>query len=257
MGDYDQAAATADGFFISWSDSRYDLAGGLPRKDPNVYFTKIPTTGIPPVSNLNFTSASLSGGNGNGTIDFGETVDITISLTNVGGAPGTGIISTLSTSTPGVTVTQANSAYADMNAGASGDNTTLFTIATTQDFTCGPVQFTLTVNYTGDSKTFNFSLPGSGVLGAPLTFSNNTSTPIADLNTTNIPITVSGFTSTIGKATLSLHLTHTWDADLRLSLISPDGTSVALSSNRGGSGDNYGISCSFYNVGSSAVCRHI
>jgi uncharacterized repeat protein (TIGR01451 family) len=244
MGDYDQAAATADGFFVSWSDSRNDLTIGLPRKDPNVYFTKIPVTGIPPVSNLNFLSAALSGGDGNGTIDFGETVNITVALNNVGGATATGITSALSTNTPGINITQASSAYADINSLGSGNNTTAFTITTTADYTCSPVAFALTVNYNDGPEIFNFIIPGAGVAGSPVSFSNNTPTPITDLNTTDIPITVSGFAGVIAKVGISLHLTHTFDGDLRISLISPDGTSVALSTQRGGSGDNYGTSCS-------------
>src|SRR5262249_13315511 len=54
MGDYNTAYATAGAFHVSWSDNRDDLAGGAPRKDPNVYYVKIPlglavTTTVPPV----------------------------------------------------------------------------------------------------------------------------------------------------------------------------------------------------------------
>ena len=42
MGDYNHAAATNSAFHVVWSDNRDDLAGGAPRKDPNVYYEKIP-----------------------------------------------------------------------------------------------------------------------------------------------------------------------------------------------------------------------
>jgi Bacterial pre-peptidase C-terminal domain len=42
MGDYDSAVATPGFFHVSWSDSRDDLSGGAPRKDPNVYYEKTP-----------------------------------------------------------------------------------------------------------------------------------------------------------------------------------------------------------------------
>jgi hypothetical protein len=42
MGDYDQVVATADAFHVIWSDNRDDLPGGAPRKDPNVYYNRIP-----------------------------------------------------------------------------------------------------------------------------------------------------------------------------------------------------------------------
>jgi hypothetical protein len=42
MGDYDTAVATPGFFHVSWSDNRFDLSGGAPRKDPNVFYKKIP-----------------------------------------------------------------------------------------------------------------------------------------------------------------------------------------------------------------------
>lgn len=40
-----------------------------------------------------------------------------------------------------------------------------------------------------------------------------------------------------------LNITHTWDSDVSISLVSPSGTVVDLSSNNGGSGDNYIQTC--------------
>ncbi len=42
MGDYDHAAATPGFFHVVWADNRDNLAGGGDRKDPNVYYKKIP-----------------------------------------------------------------------------------------------------------------------------------------------------------------------------------------------------------------------
>jgi len=42
MGDYQHAYATNDAFHVTWADNRDDLPGGAPRKDPNVYYEKIP-----------------------------------------------------------------------------------------------------------------------------------------------------------------------------------------------------------------------
>ena len=52
MGDYTHAVATSTGFHVCWSDNRDDLAGGAPRKDPNMYYEFIPvgppcTVGLP------------------------------------------------------------------------------------------------------------------------------------------------------------------------------------------------------------------
>ena len=97
-----------------------------------------------------------------------------------------------------------------------------------------------------DQKYLTSTLP-SGSGGSPILFNNNTPTPIADNTTTNIPIVVSGFAGAIGKVTFSLHATHTWDEDLDIYLIAPDGTSVELSTYNGSNGDNYGSSCSCQN----------
>ncbi len=243
MGDYNQAVGTTNGFSVVWSDNRDDLPGGAGRKDPNVYFASIPVSGAPPVSNLVFTSAALSGGNGNGVIDINECNEVNVTISNVGGASATGITGTLTSSTPGVVITQGSSAYPDVISGGSATNTTAFQVSTTAAFVCGtPVQLTLTVNYSDGTGTFNFSLQ-SGIVGAASSFSNNTSVPLPDVATTNIPITVAGFAGSLGKVTLSLHLTHTFDSDLNISLISPDGTIIDLSSANGGAGDNYGTSC--------------
>jgi subtilisin-like proprotein convertase family protein len=45
--------------------------------------------------------------------------------------------------------------------------------------------------------------------------------------------------TSIAKVTVALSITHTFDSDLSITLISPTGTSVLLSSWNGGSGNNY------------------
>ncbi|HWH70491.1 MAG TPA: proprotein convertase P-domain-containing protein, partial [Candidatus Sulfotelmatobacter sp.] len=60
---------------------------------------------------------------------------------------------------------------------------------------------------------------------------------------TNSPVLVTNIMGPIQKVTVSLYLTHTFDGDLTLQLIGPDGTTATLSQNNGGSGDNYGLNC--------------
>lgn len=72
---------------------------------------------------------------------------------------------------------------------------------------------------------------------------------ISDNQTIDIPIVVSGLspstidTATFGLETICLNLTHTWDADLTVSIVSPDGTSTTLFSGVGGDGDNFQNTC--------------
>jgi hypothetical protein len=109
---------------------------------------------------LQYTSTAISGGNGNGTIDFNECNDLTITLSNLGALGATSINATLSTTTSGVTVAQPTSAYPNIAGGGSGVNTTAFQISTSAGFVCGtPILLTLSVTYTGGSDSYEFSLP--------------------------------------------------------------------------------------------------
>jgi subtilisin-like proprotein convertase family protein len=62
--------------------------------------------------------------------------------------------------------------------------------------------------------------------------------PILDGYTTASRVTVPTDT-VIGKLTVTLSLTHTYDSDLVIQLVSPGGRVVTLSNRHGGSGDNY------------------
>jgi subtilisin-like proprotein convertase family protein len=64
---------------------------------------------------------------------------------------------------------------------------------------------------------------------------------IPDYDATGVDsvLTVAGGPATIAKVTVLLNVTHTWDSDLTITLISPSGTPVVLTSGNGGSGDNY------------------
>ena len=67
----------------------------------------------------------------------------------------------------------------------------------------------------------------------PIRFDNNTPTTIPDLTTIEIPFPVGGITG-VEKVTASFHLTHSFDGDLTISLVSPDDTVLALSVQNGG-----------------------
>ncbi|QUW04026.1 hypothetical protein J8C06_13310 [Chloracidobacterium validum] len=100
---------------------------------------------------------------GDGQIDPNECNALSIQLINDGVLDATAISATLSTTTSGVTVTQATSAYPNLLAGGgAGVNTTPFQVSTTGSIACGTtINFTLTVTYSGGPSpaTFNFTLP--------------------------------------------------------------------------------------------------
>ncbi|MCC6552624.1 MAG: DVUA0089 family protein [Polyangiaceae bacterium] len=76
--------------------------------------------------------------------------------------------------------------------------------------------------------------------GASLHVYNSANVPrsISDLAMTTSGI-VGTQAGTIQRVAARLSLTHTYDADLDISLVSPEGTAVSLSSDNGGGGDDY------------------
>jgi len=99
-------------------------------------------------------------GNGNGVINSNECVNLNIQLKNNGCANATGISSTLTTTTPGVTVTQGGSSYPDMPIDATGTNLSAFQIQTSADFACGTdIQFELNLTFPNGSKTIPVIVP--------------------------------------------------------------------------------------------------
>jgi len=113
---------------------------------------------------LGAVTAAENPGNGNGVIEAGEGGLLTIQLKNTSGTvDATAIFAALTTSTPGVTITQPGiSAYPDLAAGTgAATNTTPFTFTVAGDAACGlTINFTLTVNYTGGPpRVATFSVP--------------------------------------------------------------------------------------------------
>jgi subtilisin-like proprotein convertase family protein len=63
---------------------------------------------------------------------------------------------------------------------------------------------------------------------------------IPDNNSTGASVGIAiGAIGTVADINVRVGITHTWDGDLSLSLISPAGTTVSLALKRGGSSDNY------------------
>lgn len=71
--------------------------------------------------------------------------------------------------------------------------------------------------------------------------SGNVNLAIPDNNPTGVTstLTASGLVGTVSNVTVTLNITHTWDSDLNVFLIGPDGTQITLFSNVGGSSNNF------------------
>ncbi len=97
----------------------------------------------------------------------------------------------------------------------------------------------------GDPVQLSSSATSSSGQTVPVVFTNNTPVPIPDNTPAGVtsPIVVSGISPATLTATslvsVKINLTHTYDSDLLISLIAPSGNTIALSTQRGTSGDNF------------------
>ena len=185
---------------------------------------------------------SCAGGSGGSLIDPGEDVSLSVTAHADGTGGVTGVSGVLSSSTPGVTVTQNTSTYPNLAADGSSPNTGpnyAFTVdssvpcAASLDF---QVQFTS--NEGSWSDTFSLTM---GSTPAVTNSYPSTDVPkvIADLQTVTSSVVVADTTTVSDVNVKNIGITHTFDGDLILTLISPVGTRVRLINRLGSSGDNF------------------
>lgn len=194
---------------------------------------------------LQVANVLVSGGNGNGFVDYNECNDLFVVLTNLTLSGISNVQVSLSTTTPGVAFGVRNSPYPNMPAGAGGTNLVAFTMSTAPFFVCGtPIQLNILIKSDELTSPATFVLT-TGAAGAPKQYDNSNPVAINDLDPigTNSVIAVTNLLSAIRELTVSLYLTHTFDSDLYFQLIGPDGTTVLLSDHNGGSGNDYGAGC--------------
>jgi autotransporter-associated beta strand protein len=197
-------------------------------------------------SPLRVATPQVSSGNGNGVLDPNECNTINLVITNTSGVPMTGVSAVLSPrglSLPSVVITQPESTYPNIPINGSAMNIMPFQVSTLPSFACGDeVELKLTLRTDAGTFACAFKLP-SGFLSTPVRFNNNVNFPIPDSGSVTSAVNVAGITTALQKVTVSLHLTHTTDEDLDISLIAPDGTTINLSTDNGGTGDDYGTDC--------------
>jgi len=166
-------------------------------------------------------------------------VTVSFCVLNTGGANTANLVGTLQ-NTGGVTGASGPQNYGVVLAGGAAVCRP-FTFTATG--TCGAT-ITATIQLQDGATnlgtvTFTFTL---GAVGAPVTnnySSGNIAVPIPDVSTVDVPLNVPDF-GTVSDVNVRVRLNHTFDGDLDISLVHPDGTVVLLSNNRGGGGDNYG-----------------
>jgi 6-phosphogluconolactonase (cycloisomerase 2 family) len=76
-------------------------------------------------------------GDGDGSIEPGEGVRLRVRLLNSGTEPATGVMATLATTTGGITITQPEASYPDLDPTRTGTNRRRFTIRVSKSFPAG------------------------------------------------------------------------------------------------------------------------
>jgi hypothetical protein len=180
-----------------------------------------------------------SGGNGNGLIEPNECVGLAIQLWNADPVPATGISATISSFTPGVSVVTATAPYPDIPAMSVAYNVTSFRISTSPSFASTSIE--LGVSITVDQGN---PPPRSLLVPAGRLFQSSGTAAIPDNDPAGafLPVNVSGLAGALAKVVVTIHVVHPVGHQLDLSLESPGGTTIDLSSDNG-LGANFGNDC--------------
>ncbi len=182
-------------------------------------------------------------GNGDGKLDPGESAWLTITLSNPWQAPtraANAVVAMLSTSTPGLSISDASANYPDIAAGASASNPTdRFRVTLSSAANCGQrLQLELQTQSSLGSGSADFALrvgtPGGE--GAPQTFSSSPNLAIPDNRADGISSSLT-IAADLLIADIDLRidsLTHPVTGQLSVMLRAPDGIGSDLIWRRGG-----------------------
>jgi subtilisin-like proprotein convertase family protein len=178
----------------------------------------------------------------NGAIDPTEGVRVKLALQNIGGADTQKLEATLLAG-GGVTQPKGHENYGSLIGGGPPVEREF---EFTANATCGgtlTATLQLRDDRTGEDLgrvTFPFSVGTlSPTATTATTSTGNLGVAIRDLATEIVPIQVPD-AGQIVDVDVRIRANHTFDSDVSFTLISPDGTTVDLSSGNGGAGDNFG-----------------
>ncbi len=213
--------------------------------------------GVAVLSPAGATLISESCSPANGVIDPGETVTVAFGMQNIGGADTVNAVGTLQ-NTGGVTGAGVSQNYGVIVAGGPAVSRN-FTFTADPTLLCG-VNITATVQRQDGATNLGnvtYRLPTGTAGGSPTTRSYTgppVSVPDADAAGANIVLPVSGISGAVSDLNFRLDalagcnnvignpnasMTHTFVGDLQFKLTSPQGTTVALITNRGAQGVNF------------------
>jgi subtilisin-like proprotein convertase family protein len=185
------------------------------------------------VQHDSYTAAEIlsppSASDGDGIIGPGDSFSVTEKVHTVSQTPITHVTGVLQTTAPGVTVTQGSSAYNDLVFNVSTGNTTAFQAALSPTVDCGiVVPFTLQLSADQGTQSVPFSVQ-TGANGPIKTYAGTQlpqSIPDQGYVISRFNVPTPGRVMHM-RVTLN-SITHSYDGDLRIDLIAPDGTAVEL-----------------------------
>jgi subtilisin-like proprotein convertase family protein len=190
------------------------------------------------------TVVSETAGNGNGVPEPGDTLALTENVLSVDpDQTFTGVSGTLSSASPDVTVGASSSAYSDLLFGVPTPNSSPYSVALASTAECGaPVPFSLALQTSAGPTDVAFELP-TGSAGPAASYDSSDvprAIPDGDLSGVTSALTVAGSGGRAKHVVVRIgKITHTYDGDLTVWLVAPDGRSVMLVSHRGADGDNF------------------
>jgi autotransporter-associated beta strand protein len=188
------------------------------------------------------TGSTVTSGDGSRSIDPNGCNGFYLVVSNQTSSAMNGVSASLSSLSENAIVTQPFATYPNIPAHGTATNVIPFQVSVLPSQVCGtPIVLQLGVNSSLGAFAANY-VQSSGEPAAPSEYDVTGNVAIPDVGVVDSTNNVSGFTLTpLTKVTVSLYLTHAYDSDLtNISLVSPDGTTVLLSSANGGSGQNYG-----------------
>ncbi|HYP06440.1 MAG TPA: hypothetical protein VER03_09380 [Bryobacteraceae bacterium] len=153
LGDYNQAVAQQGTLYAAYAVTLPQVfTDGQPStqmRTPDVAFSKVAAT--PPRLGLVLGPTTFTDSGGNGFIDENETINLTLPVGNFATNPlyagmVSGVTAVLSTTTPGVSITQAAGTYGNIAQGGSATNSPAFVLKVAPGFAPGtPIDLVLNV----------------------------------------------------------------------------------------------------------------
>jgi subtilisin-like proprotein convertase family protein len=188
------------------------------------------------------TVVTETAGNANGIPEPGETLAVTENVLSA--EPDltlTGVTGTLTTASPDATVGSGVSAYPDLAFGMPTANTVPFAVTLSSAMECGAaVPFSVALQTSAGPTDAPFTLR-TGAAGAFAPY-NSIDVPrvVPDGGTIGSDLTVAGTGGRAKGVRVRIgRITHSYDGDLTLTLVAPDGRSVKLVGAKGGAGQDF------------------